>query len=582
MNKTRFVTLILLIVFCFSSKMAFSEPEYDSDKAWTIIVNKWIDANCAIGISKDIGNPVEILSEKYNYYSNNSSLSTYCYKIPFLLGECYYHGEGDKKNNITAVYYYSKSAEKGYSYAKYMLAIMALNKETTNVSFKEAEKYLKESAESGYNSAKYKLASMVLNNQTSVITKEKAEEYMRQSAEGGHAKAKLFIKDHIPSLIASAEKEENNAILGIADNYKKISASLSAKDKERIKICVDKLIKAAENDKKEAMKELAILYTKDNFEFLPKNKEKSKYWIKKYQHELDSIFEQEMAMLDYYVFSGSGKLADRQAKTIINNIKRFNINEITPNKLKGLLLVAIEMSYYNLAYSCKSDVICNSLEKDDFRKKIALPLLTIDSDFKKFYEPIKRLNEKSDWSGNLSDEDNKYFYSLSNGEEKDIWLNAVNKYINIHNSNLDIIKRLKDYFEGLANKIDSEIDLEDIEVLIDLIKEEEISIKNCEKVIENILFDIPTIFASLCVNKKFSDYFISKDEKEKVAKSFSLITSTAFPYTVNNDTREIWFNAVKIIKRNFSENEYKELHNLASKLIPSIELPPNVKLEWPD
>ncbi len=709
MKKTRSVFITLLFVFCIINTIAYSEPTEDLDKAWQIIKEKWFnsefDSESAIGISKDIKEPIKVLTKLNEIYGSSQELRGF---FLLLLGECYFLGEGIEKNNEMAFKYFSQSAKEGNedgkyrllelsiksinnekdsisikeaedclkglansnfdkaktllalfafegktkcisiteagkylkdsvdkdddivknglylllnpffnnqdnnisikeaedclkelanngSYqSKYMLAILALSGKTNCITLAEAEKYLKESAENDYVEAKYDLAKLILRNKICTISKEKAVEYMNQAASSGYREAINYILynvndiplDKIISwLILSVEKGDNNSLLDLADIYPKMSKTLSENDKERIKNCIDKIKKLAEKNDKEAMKQLAVLYTKDKFDFLAKDTVRAKYWIKKYQEELDNIFDKEIAMLEFYIASGNGELADLETKKIIKNIRQFDISAITPKNLDYFLTI-VNISYSKYCFSILSglEIEDNSkdyFEKDDYYRRFS-PVISEDKDFVKYYvsymKPIKnkiKINHL-----HFDKEDYKILYLLAN-KKNGIWLNAINKYYKTNKESEEIIKVLNNYFDEIGYKIDSKLDLEDYQAIKKVIEKAENDKKIMDYSIPLFLFDGPTIIACRMTSKKLSDDSIEDDEKKKIARTFSIITSNSLPYSVDNRTKDEWFNTCKIIKQNLSENDYKDLQNYSVKLIPDLDLPKNTKIKWP-
>ena len=191
MNKARYYVFILLFAFCFSTAISYSEPTDDYDKACKLIQNKWINSSCAIGISKEIKDPLSILSKMYKECDNPDTKT----KIEFLIGECHFHGENisQTKDQDTAVDYYQKSAKKGHTYSKYMLAQMVINNKTSIISKKEAYDYLKEAAEGGYKEALKEI----------IILYTKGNDYIQKDEK----KAEYFVKKYLDQLDNVLEKE---------------------------------------------------------------------------------------------------------------------------------------------------------------------------------------------------------------------------------------------------------------------------------------------------------------------------------------------------------------------------------------
>ena len=213
LHNNNMIISFFVLFFIFSSFYAYSKPIEDYDEAWKIIEEKWLDSVSAKGITKDIKDPLTVLDKKQILFTNKSSLRPkdikIISKIEFLIAECYYYGENKlhiiQKDN--AAFYYVKSSSRGYIYAKYKIAIMALNNETLIISKIQAEEYLKECLEQDCDEIKYKIANMVLNNQTSIINKEEAFKLLEQAANRGNEDALNFfknkIKDKLPTLIIS-------------------------------------------------------------------------------------------------------------------------------------------------------------------------------------------------------------------------------------------------------------------------------------------------------------------------------------------------------------------------------------------
>ena len=116
------------------------------------------------------------------------------------------------------------------------------------------------------------------------------------------------------------------------------------------------------------------------------------------------------------------------------------------------------------------------------------------------------------------------------------------------------------------------MDLEDYQELKKVIEENQLNLEQREFNIKFILFDCPVIISSFFSNTMKSDL---------IAKKFSLITISALPYSVKNDSRECWFKACKNIKKQLTQDEYKELQNITTKLIPPLDLPQNFEIKWP-
>ena len=562
MIKTRLVIFVLILAFCFSAIVVYSAKK----DAWLIIEDKWLNSECGKGITNDVVDPINILKSKLRVCKDHDIIK----KIHYLLGECYFHGKNyfHAQNYQLAAEYYQKSANEGYVYAKYKLAWMVLNNKAFLITKEKAEGYMKEAAKSGHSSAiKY------LNNKE----KEKKEKEEKEEKEKKEKEEKeLLLKGKIQTLISSSEKEDKNAIFEIANNYSKIEKFLSEEDKKRIDNIIDNIKKSAENDKKEAMFQLAVLYNIDNFNLFTTDKAKAKYWIKKYQHELDSVFDKEMAMLEFYFYSGNAELVILQWKKIIKNIRQFDISEITPKKI-DCLLDFIWIPYHNFLYALNDNSYSNIEEDNEIRK--FLSVISMDSIFKNYYDYITPILDKTNnKSIKYNEKDFSSYFSLAE-EKKDIWLSAVNKFYKTHKEGEEVIKTLSDYFDEIGQKIGSELDLEDYQAIKKVMEKVENDKKVKDKKIQYYLFDVPIIIACSMTNSKLREYFIANDYKLKIAKTFSLITSSALPYTVNNKTREDWAESCKKIKQNFSENEYKELQNISTKLIPALDLPQNFDMK---
>ncbi len=108
-----------------------------------------------------------------------------------------------------------------------------------------------------------------------------------------------------------------------------------------------------------------------------------------------------------------------------------------------------------------------------------------------------------------------------------------------------------------------------------------------DKALRFYLFDTPVLFFTTMSMGPVDhavgpfNYFNDTDSIMAVAKPFSVLTTPALPYTSENYVRELWFKAAKDIKQSLSENDYKELQNLTTKVLPAINLPENYKFNWP-
>lgn len=113
-----------------------------------------------------------------------------------ILGDCYLHGEGVKKDDAMAHKYYRMAAEKGSIPAHYMVGMDYLTGEGVQKNISSAETYIRVAADAGLARAQYILGLLYKNEGIGFFSQDKkAFKYFEKAAKQGHGKAQVELSD---------------------------------------------------------------------------------------------------------------------------------------------------------------------------------------------------------------------------------------------------------------------------------------------------------------------------------------------------------------------------------------------------
>ena len=113
----------------------------------------------------------------------------------YLLGECYYRGEGVKRNYAEAVRWYRKAVEQGHAEAQYKLGKCYFAGEGIGSSMKQGVEWYRKAAEQGHAEAQYQLAECYYEGAGVKRDHAEAAQWYRKAAEQGHADAQWKLGD---------------------------------------------------------------------------------------------------------------------------------------------------------------------------------------------------------------------------------------------------------------------------------------------------------------------------------------------------------------------------------------------------
>ncbi len=116
----------------------------------------------------------------------------------YLIGYCYFLGQGTRTNRKRAVTWWSKAAKQGQAEAQYWLGVSYEAGLGVPEDAATALKWLRQSAESGYESAQTKIVFHYLFSKrrpiSALITREEAEKYCRLAASQGNSLAAMWLR----------------------------------------------------------------------------------------------------------------------------------------------------------------------------------------------------------------------------------------------------------------------------------------------------------------------------------------------------------------------------------------------------
>jgi len=173
------------------------------------------------------------------------------------------------------------------------------------------------------------------------------------------------------------------------------------------------------------------------------------------------------------------------------------------------------------------------------------------------------------------------FYQTENTD----WMGAIKKYQKLQSEYQQFESRLRDFVEKEGMKNGGVFSIENSIKCTQMMDGQKSLVKLFGTILRKFLFDVPVLLYSLMTRQVVSNaegiFSYDSDVVKAVATPFSALTTPVLPYTSANLTREMWFEAAKCIKKALSENDYKEIQNLSSKIRTSIELPKNFEFSWP-
>lgn len=103
----------------------------------------------------------------------------------WLLGFCYYHGQGVECDLTETVKWYRKAAEQGHIHSQYELGDCYFSARGVDRDLAEAVKWYRKAAEQGYRSAQYMLGLCYADGKGVAIDKAESVKWYRKAAEQG-------------------------------------------------------------------------------------------------------------------------------------------------------------------------------------------------------------------------------------------------------------------------------------------------------------------------------------------------------------------------------------------------------------
>jgi TPR repeat protein len=584
-------------------------------------LSKYLDRACAKNISKELENPIALFSKA----AEGGDM-----KAQYLLAECYFHGEGADENFEKAVFWYQKSAAQDYFYAQEMLAACYAAGKGIQKNNDKAIKLLEKLANNNFGKAQEKLLELFLEEKKykeAIVWLEKAAAKNMKDAELIISSLYLMeetglqdIAEGIKWLEKSAEKGNVTALRVIGGLY--FVGKNVPKDFEKACKFLQKAVEDGDRDSSVILFSLAKNYALGVD--VPKNKEKACELLE-FLYSKSSGLQKEFYKARKFILNGKYDAAyisyQKAAQLFTSNPSAYN--DLSSDDFFELLSGSRLMYFWytvsladgyspeaqNFDYICLGD---ENIEKtsnffwasvEDFRQNKNKEFNVFGQYLKKIFEVIqkcyagackpsmnvfiwdknKELTDSSSLDGYVSTLSNEYYRS-----EVTEWSTVIKMYMKIQSDfNLlekkiqDVIDREKLSENGCFSIEQSLAFAEGIQSLKDWVSQN-------DKILRFYLFDTPVILFSTITSESvfwaegiFFSYFNDNDKIKSCAKAFSALTTPVLPYTSENYVRDRWFTAAKKIKTALPENDYKELQNLTTKVLPAINLPENYKFNWP-
>lgn len=480
-------------------------------------LSKYLDRACAKDLSKELKNPIAVLTK---------AAEAGDMKAQYLLAECYFHGEGTDENFVKAAFWFQKAADQDYIPAQKMLAFCYIDGNGVPKNPEEATKWLLKAVVDGDNAILSEIWIMARNYALGdgvAKNKEKSIELLDiLNTKSIGFKKDLFYANKL--VLLGKFEAAHIAFQRAIQQFESAPFSQSA----------------SAGDFSEMLSGYRLLY----------------FW---YLVSFAEGYSPESKNYDYIC------LGDENIQSNLSffwvTIDDFKMNRNSEFYEFGQYLKKThEIIAKHFGHIIKPHMNC-PLWSDKERPEINWPKLS--EDFKNFLSEQYFRSENVEWS-------------------------AVIK----------LYQKLQADFQASQQKLLSIIDREKlsssssitIDQSLEYVKSIEIArlwVSLNDKALRFYLFDTPVLFFTTMsmgpVNHAVGtfNYFNDTDLIMAVAKPFSVLTTPALPYTSENYVRELWFMAAKDIKKSLSENDYKELQNLTTKVLPAINLPENFKFHWP-
>lgn len=585
-------------------------------------LSKYLDRACAKDLSKELKNPIAVLTK---------AAEAGDMKAQYLLAECYFHGEGTDENFEKAVFWYKKSVDQNYAHAQDMLASCYADGKGVQKNNEEAIKCLEKAAKQNFGNTQIKLANLLVKVKRYKEALSWLEKAVAQNSEEADFALGSFYLDEETGL---------QDFLKAATLFEKASekGNLSAKNVLAVLYFAGKgvpkdpekslkLLKAAveKGDRESSTTLFAIARKYALGDDVAKNKEKALELLK-LLYSKSSGLQKEFYAARQFILNGK---YDAAYVSYQKAVQQFTSNPSAYETLSGddffELLAGSRLMYFwytvsladgyspeaqNFDYICLGDENIEKTSKffwvsvEDFRQNKNKEFNAFGQYLKKIFEVIQKCYAgacKPSMSVFMWNENNQ---KLTDGSSLDVYVSTLsNEYYRSEVTEWsDVIKmymKIQSDFNFLEKKIQDVIDREKLSenscfsVEQSLAFSENIkSLKDWvslnDKILRFYLFDTPVILFSTITSESvfwaegiLFSYFNDTDKIKSCAKAFSALTTPVLPYTSENYVRDRWFTAAKKIKTALTENDYKELQNVTTKVLPAINLPENYKFNWP-
>ena len=117
-------------------------------------------------------------------------------KAQYMVGYCYYHGDGTPVNRTEAFRWFQLAAEQRIADAQFFLGICYWDGEGTTANKNEAFRCFRNAAEQGVLDAQYYLGICYWSGEGIEEDIDEAIRWLRRAAAQGHGKAILFLERH--------------------------------------------------------------------------------------------------------------------------------------------------------------------------------------------------------------------------------------------------------------------------------------------------------------------------------------------------------------------------------------------------